>query len=210
MDVHDKLDEITQYVEDARAMPMSASALVNRVELLGLLDELRDLLPEELHHADLLLSDREAVVEQGRARAEELLAEAQTEHDRLVEQTEVVRAARERAAQVQQQAQAEATRLLTEADDYVDRKLGEFEVALDKLVQQVQRGRHHLSERSAADRARGYVDDVETGADDVSGADREADHDADHGNEDEGGHRVERWGGGEHGSGGLGEDADVR
>jgi hypothetical protein len=156
VDVHDKLDEITQYVEDARAMPMSASALVNRVELLGMLDELRELLPEELHHADLLLSDREAVVEQGRAQAEQLLAQAQAEHDRLVEQTEVVQGARERAAQVQQQAQAEATRLLTEADDYVDRKLGEFEVTLDKLVQQVQRGRQHLSDRSAADRARGF------------------------------------------------------
>ncbi|KQX69571.1 hypothetical protein [Angustibacter sp. Root456] len=161
MDVHDKLDEITQYVEDARAMPMSASALVNRVELLGLLDELRELLPEELHHADLLLSDREAVVEQGRAQAEQLLAEAQTEHDRLVEQTEVVRAARERAAEVQQHAQAEATRLLEEADDYVDRKLGEFEVALDKLSQQVQRGREHLSQRSAVDRARGIVADAD-------------------------------------------------
>jgi hypothetical protein len=170
VDVHDKLDEITQYVEDARAMPMSASALVNRVELLGLLDELRELIPEELHHADLLLSDREAVVEQGRAQAEQLLIQAQAEHDRLVEQTEVVQAARERAAQVQLQAQAEATRLLTEADDYVDRKLGEFEVALDKLVQQVQRGRQHLSDRSAADRARGIVEG-EAFADDAHHAD---------------------------------------
>ncbi|MGN6302174.1 MAG: hypothetical protein ACTHN8_13930 [Angustibacter sp.] len=197
MDVHDKLDEITQYVEDARAMPMSASALVNRVELLGLLDELRDLLPEELHHADLLLSDREAVVEQGRARAEQLLAEAQTEHDRLVEQTEVVRAARERAAQVQQQAQAEATRLLEEADDYVDRKLGEFEVALDKLAQQVQRGREHLSQRSAADRARGIVADAEP---DGGSEDAAADEPA-----------GDRWDGEAGGSTGeLGDDAVVR
>ncbi len=164
MDVHDKLDEITRYVEDARAMPMSASALVNRVELLGLLDELRELLPEELHHADLLLSDREAVVEQGRAQAEELLTQAQVEHDRLVEQTEVVQAARQRAAHVQQQAQTEVARLLSEADDYVDRKLGEFEIALDKIVQQVQRGRQHLSDRPVAERVRGIVDDLQTGA----------------------------------------------
>lgn len=194
MDVHDKLDEITQYVEDARAMPMSASALVNRVELLGLLDELRDLLPEELHHADLLLSDREAIVEQGRAQAEQLLAEAQAEHDRLVEQAEVVRAARERAAEVQQQAQAEATRLLEEADDYVDRKLGEFEVALEKLSQQVQRGRQHLSERSAVDRARGIVADVEPsgqGEDEPAGSER----------------RDDEAGGS---AGGLGDDAVVR
>jgi hypothetical protein len=161
VDVHDKLDEITRYVEDARAMPMSASALVNRAELLGLLDELRELLPEELHHADLLLSDREAVVEQGRAEAEQLLKDAQAEHDRLVEQTEVVAAARRRAAQVQTQAQAEATRLLSEADDYVDRKLGDFEITLDKLLQQVQRGREHLAERAAADRSHGPTADAD-------------------------------------------------
>jgi hypothetical protein len=206
VDVHDKLDEITQYVEDARAMPMSASALVNRVELLGLLDELRELIPEELHHADLLLSDREAVVEQGRAQAEQLLIQAQAEHDRLVEQTEVVQAARERAAQVQLQAQAEATRLLTEADDYVDRKLGEFEVALDKLVQQVQRGRQHLSDRSAADRARSIVEG-EAPADDAHHADGAAGPDDDTEGTD-GAHGDH--GTGDHGSGELGDGAVVR
>ena len=112
MDVHDKLDQITALMEDARAMPMSASALVNRAEVIGLLDELRDLLPEQLHHADLLLSDREAVVEQGRTQAEQLVANAQSEHDRLVEQSQVMSAARERAAAVQLTAQAEAQRLL--------------------------------------------------------------------------------------------------
>lgn len=161
MDVHDKLDEITRYVEDARAMPMSASALVNRAELLGLLDDLRELLPEELHHADVLLSDRDAVVEQGRTEAEQLLTKARAEHDRLVEETDVVRSARQRAAQVQVQAQAEAQRLLSEADDYVDRKLGDFEITLDKLTQQVKRGRQHLAERADADRADGLTGDAD-------------------------------------------------
>ena len=154
MDVHDKLDQITALMEDARAMPMSASALVNRAEVIGLLDELRDLLPEQLHHADLLLSDREAVVEQGRNQAEQLLASAQTEHDRLVEQTQIMTAARERAAAVQLTAQAEAQRLLAQADDYVDRKLAEFEIVLDKLTQQVHRGRDRLAERRAEDGGR--------------------------------------------------------
>lgn len=164
MDVHDKLDQITALLEDARAMPMSASALVNRAEVLGLLDELRDLLPEQLHHADLLLSDREAVVEQGRSQAEQMVSAAQVEHDRLVEQTEIVSSARERAAAVQLAAQAESQRLLAQADDYVDRKLGEFEIALDKLTQQVHRGRERLAERRAEDGGRpGSPVDLEAG-----------------------------------------------
>ncbi len=184
MDVRDKLDEITRYVEDARAMPMSASALVNRAELLSMLDDLRDLIPEELHHADLLLSDRDAVVAQGRDEADQLLASARAEHDRLVEQTEVVSSARERAAQVQTQAQAEAARLLAEADDYVDRKLGDFEITLDKLVQQVQRGRQHLAERAAADREHGPTADADLATvqdddgDEVFDAQRAGDADA--------------------------------
>ena len=66
MDVHEKLDELSSLVEEARSMPMSASCIVNRAELLGLLEELRELLPEEFRHAQLLLDDREAVVEEGR------------------------------------------------------------------------------------------------------------------------------------------------
>jgi cell division septum initiation protein DivIVA len=147
VDVHDKLDELVRLVEDARAMPMSASALVNRAEVLELLAELGQLMPEQLDQADLLLADREAVVEQGRAEAARLVALAEAEHDRLVEETEVVRAAHERAQIVENDAKAEAERLLAEADDYVDRKLGEFEIALDKLAAQVRRGREHLAAR---------------------------------------------------------------
>jgi cell division septum initiation protein DivIVA len=154
VDVQEKLTEITQLVEDARAMPMSASCLVNREEVLGLLDELRSLLPEQLQRADTLLNDREAVVEEGRDAARRLMDQARAEHDRLVEEQAVVIGARERAAVIITEANAESTRLLSDADDYVDRKLAEFEIALDKLTQQVQRGRARLNERRAADLGR--------------------------------------------------------
>jgi cell division septum initiation protein DivIVA len=147
VDVPDKLDEHERLGEDAGAMRRSASALVSRAVVLELLAELGQLMPEQLDQADLLLADREAVVQQGRAEAARLVALAEAEHDRLVEETEVVRAAHERAQIVENDAKAEAERLLAEADDYVDRKLGEFEIALDKLAAQVRRGREHLAAR---------------------------------------------------------------
>jgi len=63
-------------------------------------------------------------------------------------------AARERAAAVAVQAQTEATRLLADADDYVDRKLGEFEVVLGQLASQVNNGRERLAARRENDLAR--------------------------------------------------------
>jgi cell division septum initiation protein DivIVA len=158
MDVQAKLDQIVRLVEDARAMPMSASCLVNREEVLGLLDELRALLPEQLQQADVLLSDRDAVVEGGRDAAKRLLDQARTEHDRLLEEQAVVVGARERAAIIVTEANAESTRLLSDADEYVDRKLAEFEIALDKLTTQVAKGRARLGARRAADHGRLHAD----------------------------------------------------
>jgi len=152
--VHDQLNQIAATVRDAKAMPMSASCLVNRVEMLDALERLRDVLPVSLDHADALLSDRDAVVTAGRDEAERLLLAARAEREQLLERTEVMVAARKRAAEVATQTRAEATRLLADADDYVDRKLGEFEVVLGQLGSQVNNGRERLAARRAADLAR--------------------------------------------------------
>ena len=166
MDVHDQLNQIAATVRGARAMPMSASCLVNRAEILDALERVRDVLPVDLDQADALLSDRDAVVAAGHEEAERLLEAARAEREQLIEQTDVLVAARERAAAVAAQARAEATRLLADADDYVDRKLGEFEVVLGQLGSQVNNGRERLAARREADLAR--VEAVVEGA--VEGA----------------------------------------
>jgi cell division septum initiation protein DivIVA len=154
VDVQDLLEHITATVRDAKAMPMSASCLVNRAELLEDLDRLRAALPADLDHADALLSDRDAIVASGEAQAHDLLRAAHAEREQLLEQTEVLVAARERAAAVVEDARAEAGRLLSDADHYVDRTLGEFEVVLGQLAAQVSNGRERLAARREADLAR--------------------------------------------------------
>ncbi|MGW1144785.1 cell division initiation protein, partial [Streptomyces sp. NPDC002454] len=69
MDVQKKLDEIVAAVGNARSMPMSASCVVNRAELLALLDEVRAALPGSLAQARELLGDREGMVAEARAGA---------------------------------------------------------------------------------------------------------------------------------------------
>ena len=159
MDVHEKLDELSRLVEDARSMPMSASCIVNRAELLGVLEELRELLPEEFRHAQLLLDDREAVVEEGRREAQRVIADAEIERDRLTSETEVAAAAVRQAEQIHVAALEEAQTMRAEVDDYVDSKLANFEVVLDKTMAAVRRGREKLRGRTAHDHFAGPHDD---------------------------------------------------
>jgi cell division septum initiation protein DivIVA len=148
VDVHAKLDELTALVENARAMPMSASCVVNRVEVLEHLDDVRQLLPDELVAAEHVLRDKRAVVAEGRAEAEELLEAARAERARMVSRTEVMREATREAQQLLDAARADAERMRRETDDYVDGKLANFEVVLHKTMAAVAKGRAKISGRS--------------------------------------------------------------
>ena len=151
MDVHEKLAELTAIVEQARSMPMSASCVVNRGEVLGLIEEIRALLPEEFRHAQMLLADRESVVDEGRREAQRLINRAEEERLALTSETEVVSEARRQAQRIRSDAVQEAETLRREVDDYVDTKLANFEVVLEKTIGAVRRGREKVSGRAPAD-----------------------------------------------------------
>ena len=144
MQVHEKLAELGALVEDARAMPMSASCILNRGEVLALLDEVQRALPEDIARAERLLADRDTVIDLGRQEAERLTEKGRQEQQRLVAGTEVAREADEEAERIIKAAQTDADAIRAEVDDYVDAKLANFEVVLNKTMQTVIRGRDRL------------------------------------------------------------------
>lgn len=151
MDVHAKLDELTALIDNARAMPMSASCVVNRAEMLAHLEELRALLPGELSDAQRVLDDKGAVIAEGHVEAEKIIEAAKAERARLVARTEVMREASKEAEQTLAAAKADAERMRAEIDDYVDSKLANFEVVLHKTLQAVEKGRAKISGRHELD-----------------------------------------------------------
>jgi cell division septum initiation protein DivIVA len=151
MTLHDKLDEIVAAIEGARAMPMSASCIVNRADLLAQLEELRELLPGQLAQAQEVLESREDVVEDGRTEAQRIIDEAKRERARLIARTEIAQEATREAERIVIEAEEEATRMRDDVDDYVDTKLANFEVVLGKTIAAVERGREKLRGRHPLD-----------------------------------------------------------
>ena len=151
MDIHAKLDELTTLLETARAMPMSASCIVNRVEVLDRIEELRKMLPGELTTAQQILDDRGSVIAEGRLEAERIVEEAKAERARMVAKTEIVREATREADALVAAARSDAERMRVEIDDYVDGKLANFEVVLHKTLQAVEKGRAKISGRHEFD-----------------------------------------------------------
>ncbi|MCX4983722.1 ATP synthase F0 subunit B [Streptomyces sp. NBC_00572] len=159
MDVQKKLDEIVATVQGARSMPMSASCVVNRAELLALLEEVREALPGSLAQAQELIGGREHMVEQARQEADRIIEAAHAERGSIVSDTQVARQSQEEADRILSEARREAEEVRAEADDYVDSKLANFEVVLNKTIGSVDRGREKLLGRGPGLDQDGYADE---------------------------------------------------
>lgn len=159
MDVQKKLDEIVSAVSGARSMPMSASCVVNRAELLSMLEEVRQALPGSLAQAQELIGDREQMVEQARQEAERIIGQAHAERGSLISDTEVARRSQAEADRILAEARKEAEEIRAEADDYVDSKLANFEVVLTKTLGSVGRGREKLLGTGPGVDEQGYEDE---------------------------------------------------
>lgn len=132
-------------IATAPTMPLSSSPRIDRDEIIELLEEALQRLPDELRQARWMLKERQEFVAKTRREADEILEAARVRAERMVQRTEVVRAAEQRARQVIETAETDSRRLHHETEDFLDQRLGSFEILLDKLQKTVLAGRQRLS-----------------------------------------------------------------
>jgi hypothetical protein len=144
-DAETLLRRAVDIIATAPTMPLSSSPRIDRDEIIELLEEALARLPAELREARWMLKERQEFVAKTRREADELLEAARVQAERMVQRTEVVRAAEQRARQVMETAENDSRRLKLETEDFLDQRLGSFEILLDRLSKTVAAGRQKLS-----------------------------------------------------------------
>jgi len=144
MDSIEKLNTAIAIVEEARGVPLSASCVVHRGEMLEILEGARDVLPADLSGAEDIIAKRDQIIEEGRTSAESMIATAREDVARMVEQTSIVQAARDEAQRILDEARDIAEDERREVEAYIDGRLATLEVILNKTMEAVARGRERL------------------------------------------------------------------
>lgn len=144
MDSIEKLNTAIAIVEEARGVPLSASCVVHRGEMLEILEGARDILPSDLSGAEDIIAKRDQIIEEGRTSAESMIATAREDVARMVEQTSIVQAARDEAQRILDEARDLAEDERREVEAYIDGRLATLEVILNKTMEAVARGRERL------------------------------------------------------------------
>jgi hypothetical protein len=136
-------------VNSAKAMPLSASVLVSRDEMVHVLGNALDRLPDELREARWLLRERDEFMAEKEREAQALMDEVRAQAERMVARTDIVRQANRVAQRILDDANDEARRMRHETEDYCDQRLAGMEIVLDRTMKTVRSGRQKLQAISA-------------------------------------------------------------
>jgi hypothetical protein len=144
-DVEALLRRLHELIDSARPAPLSTQQVkVDRDELLDLLDQAIERLPDEVRSARWLLKERDEFLAREQRQADDILAAARGQAERMVQRSEVMKAAEAKARRVVEKARAEASRQRNEADDFCDKRLAQFETVLERTMRVVTAGRAKL------------------------------------------------------------------
>ncbi len=149
----DALRQLRQTVASAKGVPMSASCMVNRAEVLGLIDWALAQLDTDLADARWVVKQSQGTVAEAEAQAQRIVQQARAEADRLVQDHELVLNARAQAVRIHDGAREEAAAFSREVDSFIDSRLAEFEADLQRTGSAVLTLRRKLASRAELDAA---------------------------------------------------------
>ena len=143
-DLQDMVDDLIVHLHEAKNVPLSSNAMVDREMFLGMLEKIRADLPDELRAARWMVREREAFIARTNEKARDLISRARKEADELVSESSIVAEAVEEANILVRRAEGEARLLRLETEDEIEKKLQRVEVILNEVVEQIQTARDEL------------------------------------------------------------------
>lgn len=140
------IEEIEQYIDECKFQPLSSTKIiVNKEELEELIAELRKKTPEEIKRYQKIISNKEAILADAQAKADQIIAQAQIQTNELVSEhqimqqayaqaNEVVMIATKQAQDILNDAMNEANNIRMSAMAYTDDKLRSVEDILSSSI----------------------------------------------------------------------------
>lgn len=141
------IEEIEDYIDGCKPSPISRNKiLVNREQLEELLSELRTKTPEEVKRYQKIISNKEAILADAQAKADQIIAQAQIQTNELVSEhqimqqayaqaNEVVMIATKQAQDILDNATNDANNIRMSAIAYTDDMLKNLEASLTGAIE---------------------------------------------------------------------------
>lgn len=148
--VQELLEMLYTMVSEAWGLPLGAEkCVIERDKVLDLLDEIKAQLPAELAEAKRLVSARSEFVANAKREAESIRKMAEERARQMIDEQEVVKAAKAKSTEMVSMAEARSAELRRVANEYADDALKRTEEAITEALNEVRQSRSKFRNVSA-------------------------------------------------------------
>lgn len=150
--IEDLIDEMYDVLDKGWKMPLSSGkVLVDSEEIRAILDDIRDVFPEEINQAKTIVADHGQIINEAKREGDSILQAAEERAKALVSQEEVVLKAQQRANEILTQAQAQARETKKVCNEYVEDIMRRTDESISESLTELRKTRQNIknSQRSS-------------------------------------------------------------
>jgi regulator of protease activity HflC (stomatin/prohibitin superfamily) len=143
------VERLESLIANGKKLPLTTNVVVDQNAALGLIDELRVAVPEEVRAAKRINSEGERIMEKAQEEAERIVGRAQEQAAFLIDERGLTQAADAESRRIIEDARGDADRIRAGADEYAVSVLEGLERDVQKTLQSIEKGLNLLDERRA-------------------------------------------------------------
>lgn len=134
------IDRLEELVNDGKRIPLSSGCVIDRDELLSIIDQMRVAIPQQFAEARRVQQEREQILALANQEAQVVVERAREEAQHVLNDQGLLKEARDRSSSIAEDTRRQAEEIMRGADEYAIRVLGELEDQLVALQTTIRNG----------------------------------------------------------------------
>lgn len=131
--VLDLLDEMEEILEVASSVPLTSRVIVEPAEMKDLIEKIKKSLPDDVQQARWISNERERILGEAKSEYKKIIMEAKKEADRLVEESVILRRARNIATEIYAAADDYSEEMTLKTYDYMESSMRNLEERITEM-----------------------------------------------------------------------------
>lgn len=133
MDILNLLERIEDIIEEASKFPLSNKVMIDKEEVLEVINEIRLKMPDEINRASWVSKERQRILNEAQSEADELIEKVKSQQKYLIEDNEVTKQAQKYANQLIDEAERKANDMKIGAYNYSDEILSKLQEKIREI-----------------------------------------------------------------------------
>ena len=144
MEIFTLLETIEEMLEDSKKLPFTNKAIVDKVQVLDIIKEIRLKLPEELKQAKVIKEEHDRIIAKANEEAEEIVKEAENRIISMIDEHEITKKAYEQKNKIIENANDMAREISNGTKAYADSILESVQVTLEDALKVIENNRKEV------------------------------------------------------------------